>query len=290
MPPAVLRGPRRRIGVRRRGAYIRPIGDTYIEQVSGLVAWWDATRITNLTDGAAVSQWNDSSGNENHATQATGTAQPTYKTAIQNGLSIVRFDGTTDYLTADLLHLNSQTYSAAGATIFAVVNLTTITATANILSTRVGSLATNQRFKVGNRNVPPNDWNIAGRRLDADAQQVLTGSATTAGWKVHAYVIDWANSNADIYIDGTNVGSTTAWFVDGTTSPTNSMGTVIGAHPGAASEFWVGDMGEIAVYNRSLLTADRQTIEYALANKWGLLSAAAPKIPPSSVTQYMGRW
>jgi hypothetical protein len=50
------------------------------------------------TDGAAVSQWNDQSGNARHASQATGSKQPIYKAGILNGYPAIRFDGIDDFL------------------------------------------------------------------------------------------------------------------------------------------------------------------------------------------------
>src|ERR671913_280317 len=79
--------------------YAPPAGPLETPQtIPNLGIWLDATKITGLAGGAAVSQWDDASGNGNHATQATGTAQPSYQTAVQNGLPVVRFDGTSDFL------------------------------------------------------------------------------------------------------------------------------------------------------------------------------------------------
>jgi hypothetical protein len=52
--------------------------------ISGLAAWYDANRITGLADGAAVSQWNDLSGNGRHLTQNTATNKPLYRSANPN--------------------------------------------------------------------------------------------------------------------------------------------------------------------------------------------------------------
>lgn len=66
-------------------------------------AAWDSRYVSGLSDGNAVSTWSDLSGNGNDATQATGTRQPLYKTAIIGGAPSIRFDGTDDNLshTAD---------------------------------------------------------------------------------------------------------------------------------------------------------------------------------------------
>lgn len=71
------------------------------DQVAGLALWLKADAGTSTTvDGAAVSQWDDQSGNARHVTQATGANQPVYKTAIVNGKPVVRFDGANDFLQA----------------------------------------------------------------------------------------------------------------------------------------------------------------------------------------------
>lgn len=49
-------------------------------------------------DGDPVGYWADQSGNNNHATMATGAARPTNKLSLQNGYGGVKFDGTDDYL------------------------------------------------------------------------------------------------------------------------------------------------------------------------------------------------
>lgn len=54
--------------------------------------WLKADAITGKADGDLIDSWTDSSVNLYHAT-ATGTARPTYKTNVINGLPSVRFAG-----------------------------------------------------------------------------------------------------------------------------------------------------------------------------------------------------
>lgn len=53
---------------------------------------------TPATDGQAVYQWNDQSGNGNHCVQTTLANRPLQKTNRLNGLSSTLFDGSNDYL------------------------------------------------------------------------------------------------------------------------------------------------------------------------------------------------
>jgi hypothetical protein len=57
----------------------------------------DSRRISGLSDGNSVSQWDDASRSGWNVT-ASGTRLPLYKTSIQGGQPAIRFDGTDDRL------------------------------------------------------------------------------------------------------------------------------------------------------------------------------------------------
>lgn len=61
---------------------------------SPIEAWWKADAIVGLTDGQTVQTWEDSGANDHDLVQASAGSRPIYKTDIQNGLPVVRFDGT----------------------------------------------------------------------------------------------------------------------------------------------------------------------------------------------------
>src|SRR3990167_1190365 len=79
-------------------------------RISNLVAWFKADSLLNFNDNDVVGTWLDSSGKGNHATQTTAGNKPLYKTNIQNGKPIVRFDGVDDWmsLTNDPLGTGAQ--------------------------------------------------------------------------------------------------------------------------------------------------------------------------------------
>jgi hypothetical protein len=70
------------------------------DKMPGLVAWYKADAITPVADVTAIASWLDSSPSAIALVQATGGDQPVYKVAIQNGLPVVRFNGSTDVLAA----------------------------------------------------------------------------------------------------------------------------------------------------------------------------------------------
>lgn len=68
------------------------------EEYPGLLRGWSARYITGLADAAAIATVPDRSVANDPAVQATGTNQPIYKTAQQNGLPTIRLDGSNDFL------------------------------------------------------------------------------------------------------------------------------------------------------------------------------------------------
>lgn len=76
----------------RRARHLNP-------KAAGAIQVLDSRRISGLSDGSAVGTWSDISGKAYDMSQTTTSAKPTYKTSIQGGQPIVRFDGG-DYMTS----------------------------------------------------------------------------------------------------------------------------------------------------------------------------------------------
>lgn len=86
--------------------------------VAGLKLWLKADAITGLNNDDPVTTWSDQSGQGNDVTQADSVKRPLYKTAISNGLPVVRFDGSNDVLSSSTFTTISQAF-----TIFLVVKI-----------------------------------------------------------------------------------------------------------------------------------------------------------------------
>ncbi|PCJ57538.1 MAG: hypothetical protein COA65_09500, partial [Rhodospirillaceae bacterium] len=65
-----------------------PVGAATFSPASipGLKLWLAGNRSPFTLNSGKVSQWNDISGNANHAAQATATKQPAYAASGVNGL------------------------------------------------------------------------------------------------------------------------------------------------------------------------------------------------------------
>lgn len=240
------------------------------DQVSGLQLWLKADAITGLSDTSLVSQWDDSSGLANHATQPSSLVQPLYRTGIVNGLPVVRFDGVGSRLTLGTAGFKAITNNATGISVFCYVNLTTAggSVTRQILGISEGVAGNTPRMKFGQRFSTFDRWAVSGRRLDADTQQNVLGNATQSGFQRITTIVDWANSNADVYRNGASEASTTAWFVDGNTSATDAINSHVGAKDDGTGEWWLGDIAELFVYNRAVSTSEQAALESYLLQKY----------------------
>lgn len=260
------------VSIRQIGAYRNSEWSEIVTLSSGVPSflpalWLDASDSSSITIVTGVSLWNDKSGNGYHVGQNTGVNQPAVIAAAQNGLDVIRFDGTNDALTrvTDTALLKNL---GAGM-LFAVRKATAVAATRSILGIETGSGGgiTRATLSVG-RTASKSD--AGGRRLDANSFVNVVSSANvdTASFEIHAGVFDYTNSNLYQYINGTLDGSTTSFQTDGNTSNTDSANLYVG-HFNSATYFQ-GDIAEIIVIHSDASTATRQFIEGYLAWKWGI--------------------
>lgn len=88
----IMRGASRGFG-NLRGSVFSPL------DLTNLKLWLDAADSTTITETAgAVSQWDDKSGNGNHATQGVGASQPLTGGDVVNSLNVISLDGIDDFM------------------------------------------------------------------------------------------------------------------------------------------------------------------------------------------------
>jgi len=80
--------------------------------IAGCKLWLKADAGITKDGSNYVSQWADQSGNNNHAVQATGSAQPLWVDNQLNGKPALYFDGTLKYLIASELDLSQPIHIA----------------------------------------------------------------------------------------------------------------------------------------------------------------------------------
>lgn len=119
-------------------------GPFAVTDLPNLELWLDASDTDSITHAAnAVSQWDDKSGQGNHATQGTGSAQPTTGSSV-NSLNAIDFDGSTDWM-----NLPDNLINATAITIF-MAFLPHTTDTDQIFANR-GTGSNNDRSYGGNQ-------------------------------------------------------------------------------------------------------------------------------------------
>lgn len=247
--------------------------------------WLDASDASTLYDATtggslvaadgAVARWEDKSGNARHFTQSTSGRRPMRKTAVQNALDIVRFDGTDDSMRL-LTGLSGMIQNVSGATVAAVLShRTTPTSSRVCFYVSTGTASSSGRVSLATAVTVGNRQTLFGRRLDAQVSaSILSGSSNIGTAFVSRIgVAKYSTSDADLYRAGVGDGSSTSWTTDGNTSNTAPMAVSIGAlvtDTDLVSSAADIDLCELIVTNSAEGVETLASIEAYFAAKWGL--------------------
>ena len=214
--------------------------------IAGLQLWLDAAQIAGLSDGDAVSTWADASGNANDVTQGTASSRPTYQTNELNGKPCVRFDGVDDFL-------RCTTFSQAQPlTILCVSKLTET----GIATRRMFDGATS-RVLIGQQFAPDLLF-FAGSTAPN-----YTGYTLPWPWRYYTGVFNGASSQQ--FVNGASIGTANP----GTQALTDLL-VGCGFYLGSPTEFWLGDIAELIIYDSSLSAGNLALLHAYIASKYGL--------------------
>jgi predicted alpha-1,6-mannanase (GH76 family) len=236
---------------------------------SALAVWFKADAMTNLSNGAAVSVWPDSTGNGYNALQALTASQPTYVTGAINALPVVRFSSANsnylwfyrpvqDDFTLMFVYQSSQGIST-GTDFWSGAGLVN-----GEVSGAVGdfgtSLNANGQILAGTGN--PDTTVHSGTGFNNGLPHVATFKRTKA------------TGTIQLYLDGTLLAAATG----GTQSLTAPNQLVLGAQQ-TLNNYLNGDIAEVQIYRAALSDSDRLGFERALKCKYGLTGGATPAAP-----------
>jgi hypothetical protein len=228
---------------------------------SNLSLWLDANNGTALT-GFTVTSWSDLSGNVNTATPPLVVNSPTIVNATINGFPVVRFDGSTSYLTINSsASLNMTQWS------FFLVGKVNTNKNYNYFFGKGVDAQENYEFLAYTNPYmhTPIYFTSAGRTF------LNTASPTAAvnSYSVWQYDYSVAGGRA-VYLDGALNTSD----AENHTPQTNASKMRISNEEGTAGRFLDGDIAELIMYDSRLNLAQRIVIWNYLAAKYGLALAA----------------
>lgn len=228
--------------------------DASFPPTTNIALWLKADGLIGLNNGDSASVFTDYSGLGRNFT-ATGTARPTYRTAQQNGLPGVDFNGTTNVMTGSL-DANPGSYS-----LFMVLKMKAIGGNPTpFRHGTVDNLAGADCYACilngGLRNFQ--------HRASAGTATNFSDGAATTNWELWT-LISTTTPTQTFRLNGSNQTlSPTGVFM-----PTPTAAGVLGAFV-INSLFASCIIGEVLLYKADVGTTNRDTIETALKSKWGL--------------------
>ena len=250
---------------------------------AGLQLWLDASDANTLYDATTggslvaanggVARWEDKSGNARHFTQSESTKRPQRKTAQQNGLDTLLFDGSNDSLTgSDFLDGD-----VGGITAFVVLKRNATDATHEILTK--GTTNGGWVFRIANTNkLNGAAWTNAtfANSTDVSSSATVTATGYTAfTWRHTA----GSFHTQQFFRNGTSVATASAVEAgsNARTLPNISDVMRIGVqrYDGSISPpgdyfLYNGNIAEIILYDSALSDANRVLVENYLLAKWGI--------------------
>lgn len=230
---------------------------------SGLSLWFDAADMGSIVKDAnnKVSLWQDKSGNNNHAVQATASSQPTYTTNTLNGLPSITFPGAP----SAQFFIGSKTGSYQ--TIIAVRNVSSTTSSWQTLFAAPANSDFSFRLNYYYNGTTPNTAYDGGSNAN-----------------------DWTfNNSGKVYVNGVNISQVPPrpnYHIVVVESAVVQANLTFSISSGDTTSPWANrgvsngsGICELIVFNRTITAIERQSIEKYLARKWKISITPALSVP-----------
>lgn len=246
--------------------------------ISGLQLWLDASDASTLYDATTggslvaadgtVARWEDKSGNARHATEASN--KPTRKVAAQNGLDVVRGNGTSSRLACAAF----SSSLVRSVFVVAVSQETPQVDTYAMLLGQADSALTGDGddcwFFGATADGTGSQWDRV-RAWISDGSAGISAFVDTAFVTNEAALYSYINNGTGVFRKGNE--SATFPSAGQHQTRTKQLGLFC-AHPFGTSpntiNFWDGDIAEIIIYDSALSDTDREAVENYLMTKWAI--------------------
>lgn len=224
-------------------AAISPRGLHSAKELPRLILWGDASQLVGLADADPVSTSTDFSGSGNDATSSL-TARPLYKTAIANGLPVLRFDGSNDILTTPSITPSGNPFS-----MFLVTRPANVAGNYRMMGLFGATLA---RFFLNTGTGLP--------AYTIGAASALGAALTTTAFWVLVGTYD-GNTRVSLFTNGVRTTNAT------TASTVSAAVATVGSGSGV---FYPGDIAEYGIYDTYVTDDDAARLSRGLMQKWGV--------------------
>ena len=237
------------------------------QRSANMLAWYRADSGVIYNSGTSkVSQWQDQSGNANHASQSTSGNQPTLSTASINNLPAINFAGaSSQYLTLPAGFANFT----SGAQVFVVIAPTSTqpAVPAKIVDIGNGTASDNLFMQM-----KTNTTGGYGSYNNTTSSEIVTTAASIGtSFQLIEGILDNAG-NGTVRLNGTSNVTGTLQNLRNLTRSNNYIG---GCSAGGC--YLSGKIAEILIYNTSLSTSDRHDVESYCGSKYGITIVLSQK-------------
>ncbi len=217
--------------------------------ISNITLWLDASDTSTITHiSGAVSQWNDKSGNNNHATQTTTANQPITNSVTIGGKNAIAFDGTSDFM-----NITAAVSRTNGYSVFVVNSPDSVSANPR---TYIGGPSGAFTFRI-------DDTPLQTQIVKASVAVILGGNDTPAANTSYISSCRSSIMGNNIQINGSTVGS------DNINPAYSSDCDIIGTNSSTFG-FFDGKIGEIIIYAGILTDVEMNQVGNYLSAKWGI--------------------
>lgn len=235
------------------------------DDIADLALWLDASDATTVNAGSPVnndpvSAWADKSAANNDTAQATANNRPVYKTNIQNGKAVIRFDPSSfnQYLSLSGTGLNLFR-DIDGATMFAALSVPSFSSTGSFLYASKASGAYGRLEFAGGSTIDPTEGG-SGSTLS-----LVAASTFSVVCSFIRCLDGFLNTECTLLDTSGAPGFATAGNFVNTASSVVEVGSTSAGHE------LTGDIGELIVYQRALTAYERRQVMEYLSTKWATL-------------------
>ena len=216
--------------------------------------------LRSATNGQAISQWSDKSGNDNHAVQSNSSLRPVLSANTINGKSTIKFDGVSQYLTDTVVGVDGS------HTVFLVANRRgTASGNGYEVPLSYGGILVDDGFPFafdrsnGTFASYPMYYKLGQSGYIDGVSSYSNDTTYIASLPINTQTLTWP-----FVVNGRSLGTATATSY--TSNGNNNI--IIGAQPNVVGRYFNGDVAEVLIYNRVLTNIERYDVETYLNEKY----------------------